>query len=44
MFKALVEKENKCQIGHSRHHWKGIEAQMLKVPSHCSFKPDLHEL
>jgi hypothetical protein len=25
MFKALVEKENKHQIGPLRYHWKGLE-------------------
>ncbi len=44
MFKALVGKEKKHQIGPLRYHQKGLEAQMLKVPSHCSFRYDLHEL
>ncbi len=44
MFGALVEKEKKCQIDLSRDHSKGLEAYMLKVPLHCSFRPDLHEL
>jgi hypothetical protein len=39
MFKALVGKANKHQIGP-----KGLEAYMLKMPSHCSFRHDLHEL
>jgi hypothetical protein len=44
MFKTLVGKANKHQIGPLGHHWKGFEMSMLKVPSHCSFRHDLHEL
>jgi hypothetical protein len=44
MFKTLVEKVNKHQIGPLGHHQKGLEMKMLKVPLHCSFGLDLHEL
>ncbi len=41
---ALVGKANKHQIGPLGHHLKVLEMQMLKVPSHYSFRLDLHEL
>jgi hypothetical protein len=44
MFKTLVEKENKHQIGSLGYHWKEIEMQMFKVASHCSFRFEMHEL
>jgi hypothetical protein len=44
MFKALVEKVNKHQIGPLGYHWKGLEVQMFKFPSHCAFRPKMHEL
>jgi hypothetical protein len=44
MFKALVGKGKKNQIGPPTYHWKGFEVQMPKVPFHCSCKPDMHEL
>ncbi len=34
IFRALVEKANKHQIGPPKYHWKGLELQMPKVPSH----------
>jgi hypothetical protein len=44
MFKTLIRKANKHQIGPPRHHYKGLETYILKVPSHYSFWPNLHEL
>ncbi len=41
MFRALVGKEIKHQLRFLGHH---VEACMLTMPSHCSFKSDLHEL
>jgi hypothetical protein len=37
-------KGKKHQIGPLGYHWKGLEAYMLKVPLHCSFRPNLCEL
>jgi hypothetical protein len=44
MFRALVEKEKKHQMGPPIYHWKGLEAWMLKVFSYCSFRLEMHEL
>jgi hypothetical protein len=44
MFRALIGKVNKQQIGSLRYHRKVLEVLMPKVPSHCSFKLDMHEL
>jgi hypothetical protein len=44
MFRTLVEKINKYQIGPSKYHWKGFEVQMPKVPLHCSFRIEMHEV
>jgi hypothetical protein len=41
---SLGWKGKKHQIGPLGYHQKGLEAQMLKVPLHCSFRYDLHEL
>ncbi len=44
MFIALVRKVNKHQIGTLGYHWKVLEVWMPQVPSHCSFRYDMHEL
>jgi hypothetical protein len=44
MFKTLVEKEKKYQIGPLGYHGKGLELQMPKVPSNYSFRSKMHEL
>jgi hypothetical protein len=45
MFKTLVEKEKKTtRWGPPLYHWKGLEVRMLKVFSHCSFRPEMYEL
>jgi hypothetical protein len=44
MSKTFVENKNKCQVGPPRHCEKGLEVRKFKVPSHCSFRPNLHEL
>jgi hypothetical protein len=44
IFKALVEKVNKCKIGPPRYHWNFLKVQMPKVPLHCSFKFEMHKL
>jgi hypothetical protein len=44
MFRALVEKAKKHQIGPPRYHWKGLEVKMPKTPLYCSFRLGMHEL
>jgi hypothetical protein len=44
MFRVVVGKAKKHQIGSLEYHWKGPEVYMPKVSSHCSFKPNMHEL
>jgi hypothetical protein len=44
MFRALVEMTNKHRIRAPWYHWKVLEVKMPKVPSHCSFRCNMHEL
>jgi len=44
MFKALVGKANKHQIGPLTYHWKGLEVEMFRMILHYSYRPDMHEL
>ncbi len=44
MFKALIERANKHQIGPIGYHWKFLQVKIPKVPLYCSFRLEMHEL
>jgi hypothetical protein len=44
MFRTLVAKQKKNQIGPPWYHYKSLEVYMPKVLSHCSFRLKMHEL